>query len=225
MKLSLALLGLIGIGQAAAGNVCHVCEESIEINASGTNERLDVNILHGCDLNFDGYDDIKMCFRLRNYDKSKDASEQLIGVAFDIFNGYPFPTDLMVSEIVNLGPDHACVPEENTWIAEDQICTEDEDPECKVHPDFTVSGNWLIKKPFDVAVKFDSGSSEERVHHACFLLSIPDCSLPMYALEGSDFYSRFTYTGGWNEYGDEDSKSKMVGKIQCGVEKPEKGTP
>lgn len=217
MKLALALFGLLSLERAmATGNECHVCKSKITKKAAGVPVEVDVSILHGCDLNFDGYDDIKMCFKIEDEALSHDHSETMIGVAFDMFEELKFPEGLKVSEIAILGPekdfhpDAVCMPYPNNWIDENEVCTTDD---CATKPTFKVSGG-VVEHPYDVAVKFDSKSTDTRVHHACFLLSLADCSLPIWSLEDSDVYVKFIAAG---------ESAKMIGKLGCGVAPPPHG--
>ena len=190
-----------------------MCSSNLETSAYGSTEVIDLDIRSGCDFDDDGYDDIQVCVSINPASLSSTESEDLIGVAFDLFGNYcgPIPPNqVAIRDVAILGPDTPPLPDPHKWVGVNEVCSY---PWCGTKPDFLVQGQ-QVPVPFDAAIKFNSGPSDNyRVHEACFLISARGYDMPLSAL-GPDFYARVYSTN------DSTDVSKMIGTVDCGLPPP-----
>lgn len=173
---------------------------------------MNVDITYDCDVTGDNYNDLFICLEIDETKLSSDKTEDLIGVAFDLFNDHQFPEGIKIHGVTIIGPDIPPVIEEYSWLGKGQVCSKDS---CAIKPAFIVSGG-NVPTPFDAAVKFNSDSDTAKVHEACFIISGDCYDMPVWALQGSDMYARIQTTDNRD-----DLTSKMVGKIvTCGNDVP-----
>lgn len=185
-------------------NDCKVCKNALDIHAAGSKEIVDVDITYDCDVNMDGYKDLMVCLKIRESDLSEHKSEDLIGAAFDLFEGMQFPDGVKISDVTIVGPDQVGLQDVHKWLKKDQVCSEDR---CEVKPTFKVSGG-NVPDPFDGAVKFNSGSDDAKVHEACFLINADCYDMPIWALQDANMYARIVAANDRD-----DLISKMVGEM------------
>ena len=171
-----------------------------------------MQIQSGCDLTGDGFNDLKVCAELEDSSISTSKSEDLVGVAFDMFKGCC--TDAAPWESMTIGDitvfDHSLTEvvatNQGSFIDQDEVCSIP--GACATDPSFIVRGA-NVPTPYVVAVKCDSGiSGNTDIKKCCFTISAPGFHMPVEAL-GPDMYARIFSTN------DNTSTSKMTGTLHC----------
>jgi len=203
-------------------------EISVEATDDSTDENILIDIHYGADLNGDGYDDLKVVLAID--EASNSGTEDMIGVAFDLFETGTFPVGMAIDDIF-IAPDtlgQFQTAAAATWFIKpngipDLVC-----------PGFNVEGGAVgIVSPFDAAVNFEGatqgcgggGGGRHRlagpgggggggnsgsisVQRAQFVITSNSTHVDASALDNSHWYIRLQKTNG-----PEDGGAKLVGFV------------
>lgn len=92
------------------------CYRKLDVHGAGSKEHVNVDLGYGCDFDGDHYNDIRICLKIDEKLISSTCSEDLIGVAFDLYKDAHWREDVEIRDVAIIAPDHVPSQDPHKWV-------------------------------------------------------------------------------------------------------------